>query len=138
MFTLKLSFRGHVYLEIKLPWSCLSGNQASVVMFTLNLYLRLALTYLKENDHLYSDVVINVGQILSSLLSLTEPVDTSDHETSADDVASSQIQESENQLDAHRLGAHETTLACNMSQSEDLTIAPGKGKQPISTAKYLF
>ena len=44
----------------------------------------------------------------------------------------SQIEENENPLDAHRLGAHETTLISNMPQSEELTIAPGEGKQPMS------
>ena len=108
----KLSFRGHVYFEAVLPD-----------------LVNLALTYLKDNNHLYSDIVIDVSQIPSSLLSLTEPVDNSDHDV--DDIGS-QIDERENPLDAHRLGAHETTLISNMPQSEELTIAPGEGKQPMS------
>ena len=60
---------------------------------------------------------------------MTEPVDNSDHDV--DDIGS-QIDERENPLDAHRLGAHETTLISNMPQSEELTIAPGEGKQPMS------
>ena len=106
----KLSFRGHVYFEAVSPD-----------------LVNLALTYLKDNNHLYSDIVIDVGQIPSSLLSLTEPVDNSDH-----DVDDSQIEENENPLDAHRLGAYETTLISNMPQSEELTIAPGEGKQLMS------
>ena len=108
----KLSFRGHVYFEAVSPD-----------------LVHLALAYLKDNNHLYSDIVIDVSQIPSSLLSLTEPVDNSDHDV--DDI-DSQIDERENPLDAHRLGAHETTLISNMPQSEELTIAPGEGKQPMS------
>ena len=75
--------------------------------------VNLALTHLKDNNHLYP----------SSLLSLTEPV--------ADDVAI-QIEENENPFDAHSLDANETTLISNTRQSEEFTIAPGEGKQPIS------
>ena len=107
----KLSFRGHVYFETVSPD-----------------LVNLTLTYLKDNNHLYSDIVIDVGQIPSSLLSLTEPVDNSDHDL---DDTGSQIEEKD-QLDAHRLDAHETTLISNMPQSvpqsEELTIAPGGGK----------
>ena len=108
----KLSVRGHVYFEAVSPD-----------------LVNLALTYLKDNNHLYSDIVIDVSQIPSSLLSLTEPVDNSDHDV--DDIGN-QIDERENPLDAHRLGAHETTLISDMPQSEVLTIAPGEGKQPMS------
>ena len=109
----KLSFRGLVYFE-------------AVSLDLVN----LTLTYLlKDNNHLYSEIVIDVGQIPSSLLSLTEPVDNSDHDV--DDIGS-QIEEKENPLDAHKLGAHETTLISNIPQSEELTIAPGEGKQPMS------
>ena len=62
-------------------------------------------------------------------LTLTEPVDNSDPEV--DDICS-QIEEKENPLDARRLGAHETTLISNMPQSEELTIATGESKQPMS------
>ena len=60
---------------------------------------------------------------------MTETVDNSDHDV--DDIGS-QIEENENQLDAHRLGARETTLISNILQSEELTIAPGEVKQPMS------
>ena len=108
----KLSFRGHVYFEAVSPD-----------------LVNLELTYLKYNNHLYSDIVIDVSQIPSALLSLTEPVDNSYQDVY--DVGS-QIDERENPLDAHRLDAHETTLISNMPQSEELTIAPGEGKQPMS------
>ena len=108
----KLSFRGHVYFEAVSPD-----------------LVNLALTYLKDNNHLYSDIVIDVGQIPSILLSLTEPVDNYDHDV--DDIGS-QIEENENPLDAHRLSAHGTTLISNMPHSEELTIAPGESKQPMS------
>ena len=75
-----------------------------------------------------SDIVIAVGQIPNSLLSLTEPVDNSYNDV--DDIGS-QIEEKENPLDAHMLGAHETTLISNMPQSEELTIAPVECKQPM-------
>ena len=81
---------------------------------------------------MYSDIVIDVGQIRSSLLSLTEPVGTSGHESIVDYVAPSHFVEIENPLDAHRLGAHETTLTSNIPQSEELIIAPGEGKQSMS------
>ena len=106
----KLSFRGHVYFEAVSPD-----------------LVNLALTYLKDNSHLYSDIVIDAGQIASILLSLTEPVDNSDHDV--DDIGS-QIEE-KGSLYAHRIGAHETTLISNMPQSEQLTISPGGGKQPM-------
>ena len=70
---------------------------------------------------MYSDIVIDVGQIPSSLLSLTEPVGTSDHESI---------------VDAHRLGAHETTMISDIPQSEELVIAPGEGKQSILNDQY--
>ena len=108
----KLCFRGHVYFEADSP-----------------ALENLALTYLKDNNHLFSDMFIDVGQISSSLLSLIEPVDNYDHDV--DDIGS-QIKEKENPLDARRLGAHETTLISNMPQTEQLTIAPGEGKQRMS------
>ena len=82
----KLSYHGHAYFEAVSP---------EVVTSALN--------YLKENNHLYSDIVIDVGQIPSNLLSLTEPVGTTfDHESIVDDVAPS-LEEIENPLDTHRL-----------------------------------
>ena len=62
---------------------------------------------------------------------MTASVDTSDNRIVADDGAI-QIKENENPLDAHCLSAHETTIISNMPQSEELTIAPGECKQPIS------
>ena len=108
----KLSFREHAYFEAVSP--DLSN---------------LALTYLKDNNHFFSDIVIDVGQILRRLLSLPEPLDNSDHDVGA---IGSQSEEKQKPLDAHRLGAHKTTLVSNMPQSEQLKIAPGEGKQPIS------
>ena len=79
---------------------------------------------------MYNDIVIDIGQNPAKLLSLTEPVETSNHETVIDDAAT-QIEENENPLEAHRLGAHETILISNMPQSEELISAPGEGKQPM-------
>ena len=64
-----------------------------------------------------------------------EPVDNSGHDV--DDIGS-QIEEMENPLYAHRLGAHETTLISNMPESEEMTIAPDEGKQPMSILNYQF
>ena len=55
---LKLVYRGHVYFEAVSPD-----------------LVRSALQYLKLNNPLYSDIVIDIGQIPENLLSLAETVE---------------------------------------------------------------
>ena len=54
----KLVYRGHVYFEAVSPDA-----------------VRSALQYLKMNNPLYSDILIDVGQIPEYRLSLAEPID---------------------------------------------------------------
>ena len=112
----KLSYYDHVYFEAVSP----------------EFICKLSIDLFKRNNHLYRDIVIDVGQIPSSLLSLIEPVGTSDHESIVDDLAPNHFEEIDNPLENHRLGAHETTLISNIPQSEVLIIASGKGKQPMA------
>ena len=83
--------------------------------------MRSALQYLKSNNPLYHDILIDVSQIPENLLSLEEPIDIpievetetafSDNDNNAED--------SHNPLDNDRLGATETMLLTNVPQPED-------------------
>ena len=114
----KFAYRGHVYFEAVSPES-----------------VHTALEYLKCNNPLYHDILIDLSQVPESLLSLTEPIDipieigTENYLTVDSDNI---IEDSENPLDRDRLGATGTMLLSNVPQAEETTITPGEGVQPVS------
>ena len=75
----KLCYRGHVYFESAQPE-----------------LIHKALTHLKENDVLYSDISISLGIMSNNLLSLSD--DDSDEELENIDT----LEEVENLPDLHR------------------------------------
>ena len=114
----KLCYRGHVLFEPVRP---------DVVKETLN--------YLKQNNSLYSDIEINIGNIPLDLLSLDEiPIVREDSPDSHPDQ-SNELEEIDNPLDRYRLGANDSalipTIPCQINE-EDITIAPGEGIKPLS------
>ena len=112
----KMVYRGHVYFEAVSPD-----------------LVRSALQYLKLNNPLYSDIVIDVGQIPQSLLSLVEPVEIPlEIEVESHTSDCPNADEDANPLDDFRFGASETMLVSIIPQAEDLVIAPGEGMQPMS------
>ena len=113
----KLVYRGHVYFEAVSPdlvWS--------------------ALQYLKLNNPLYSDIVIDIGQIPENLLSLAESVEIPIEIDVENDASNSPNipEDADNPLDNFRLGTTETMLISNIPIIEDLVIAPGENVQPMS------
>ena len=113
----KLMYRGHVFFEAVSP---------DVV--------RSALQYLKQNNPLYCDIEIDIGQIPDYLLSLAEPIDIPIEVEVDNDVPYSVNipEDADNPLDNFRFGATETMLVSNIPQVEDIVIAPGEGIQPMS------
>ena len=85
-----------------------------------------ALTYLKENNTLYSGIYINLGNMPNNLLSLSD--DDSDQESENIDTQ----EEVENPLNLHRFNFQETLFIPNVLSSKDVNIAPGEGNQPTS------
>ena len=105
----KLCYRGHVYFESVRPE-----------------LIHQALTYLKENNALYSDISINLGNMPNNLLSLSD--DDSDQESENIDT----LEEVGSPLNLHRFNFQETLFIPNLLSSEEVNIAPGDGKQPTS------
>ena len=105
----KLCYRGHVYFESVRPK-----------------LIHQALTCLKENNALYSDISINLGNMSHNLLSL--PDDGSDQEPENIDT----LEEVQNPLNLHGFNFQETLFLRNVLSSEEVNIAPGEGKQPKS------
>ena len=111
----KLTYRGHVYFEAVRPE-----------------LLNQTLMYLKENNPLYSDVSVDIGNIPDNLLSFTN-----------DDIPglSGTVEDSEeieNSLDVHRFNFQETLFVPNSLPGEEISIAPGDGKQPTSILSDTF
>ena len=106
----KLSYRGHVYFEAVRPES-----------------IHKALQYLKHNNPLYSDIDIALSNIPNDLLSLSSDVNVPESETS-----SNSLEEDENPLDLYRFNSQETMFIPNIMTSDEISIAPGEGKQPKS------
>ena len=113
----KLVYRGHVYFEAVSPES-----------------VRSALEYLKQNNPLYQDIHIDIGQIPENLLSLSEPIDIPIESAPENNNLNTKNipEDTENPLDNDRLGATETMLLSNTPQPEDAVIAPGEGNKPMS------
>ena len=114
----KLSYHGHVLFESVRP---------DVV--------QAALSYLKQNNPLYNNVIININNIQINLLSLNEiPIL---REEEVDDLTNQadNLEEVENPLDQYRISANDSTLIptipCEINE-ENITVAPGEGLKPIS------
>ena len=105
----KLCYRGHVYFESVRPE-----------------LIHQVLTYLKENNALYSDISINLGNIPNNLLSLSD--DESDQESENIDT----LEEVQNPQNLYRFNFQETLFITNVLSSEEVNIAPAEGKQPTS------
>ena len=93
------------------------------------------LNYLKQNNSLYSDIEINIGNIPLDLRLLDEiPIVREDSPDSHPDQ-SNDLEEIDNPLDQYRLGANDIalipTIPCQINE-EDITIAPGEGIKPLS------
>ena len=94
--------------------------------------LNQALMYLKENNPLYSDVSVDIGNIPDNLLSFAN-----------DDIPGlirtvEDSEEIENPLDVHRFNSQETLFVPNLLTGEEISIAPGDGKQPTSVLSDTF
>ena len=81
-----------------------------------------ALTYLKENNTLYSGIYIDLGNMPNNLLSLSD--DDSDQESENIDTQ----EEVENPLNLHRFNFQETLFIPNVLSSEEVNIAPSERK----------
>ena len=110
----KLCYRGHVYFEPVRPGIVVS-----------------ALEYLKANNPLYKDVTID-SNYSGENLSL-EDIRNSESGKCEPDLT--QLEETENPLDEYRAGANESSLTSivpHQINENDITLAPGEGKSPIS------
>ena len=81
------------------------------------------LLYLRQNNA-YSDIEIVLDNIPSDLLSLSTE-NNNDKTLERSDF----LEENQNPLDFHRFNSQETIMISNSSTSEELSIAPGEGKQ---------
>ena len=106
----KLNYRGHVYFEPVCPET-----------------IFLALLYLRQNNALYSVIEIALDNIPSNLLSLS-----AENENDKALEKSDCLEEDQNPLDIHRFTSQETIMISNSPTSEELSIAPGEGKQQRS------
>ena len=103
----KLSFRRHVYFEPVCPKS-----------------LYQALLYLKENNPIYHDTSTNMNNIPNELTDLTE-LDSSPETENL-------LVENDNPLYSYQCNSQESILIPNTPRIEEISIAPGEGKQPYS------
>ena len=114
----KLMYRGHVYFEPVRPH----------ILFQL-------LNFLKENNPLYNNVLIDLNLVSRELLYFNDD-ETSDipqfslsrHETS------NEMEEEDNPLDEHRTSSNETIMASKIPiqvHDDTVTVAPGEGQTPI-------
>ena len=133
----KLEYRGHVYFE---------GVRPEFVAGLLE--------YLKLNNHLYSDVIINAQNIPNELINLNRAGNSIDFQICCDPLLTEQnliekpipvviendeeeLETIENPLEAFRFSSDETMLMSHMPSSNEidneiLTLAPGEGKNPLS------
>ena len=125
----KLEYNGHVYFES-----------------VRSQFINDLLHYLKINNHLYSDISINIENIPRNLLSIRDTGDTNEHSdmtfetliSSIDNPIPIQLEDgqelelTENPLDEYRTASNETLLIPNIPQTvyndECINIAPGEGK----------
>ena len=85
--------------------------------------------YLKGNNPLYSDVSVDIGNIPDNLLSYHIPEPRGTAEDS---------KEIENLLEVHRFNYQETLFVPSLLTGEEISVAAGEGKQPISILSDTF
>ena len=110
----KLSYHGHLYFEAVRPES-----------------VRMALKYLKENNPLYRDIRIDVNNIPNELTEMTHTIQNNKQSSSLNNKDPCDGLEEENPLDSYRFNSQETMFVLTTS-SEEISLAPGEGKQPTS------
>ena len=94
--------------------------------------LNEALMYLKKKNPLYTDVSVDIGNIPDNFLSFAND-DIQGTIATAEDLV-----EIENPLDVHRFNTQETLFVQNLLTREEISIAPGDGKQPTSILSNTF
>ena len=112
----KLSYCGHVYFE---------AVQSQLI--------HQVLMYLKQNNSLYCDIGIGLENIPNRLLSLSENSDNHQEFDKADT-----LEEDGNPLDLHRFNSPGTMFVTNTTTAEEVSIAPGEAKEPISILNDKF
>ena len=85
-----------------------------------------ALTYLKENNTLYSDISVNSSNIPNNLL----PFSNDDSDQVSENIDAQE--EVENPLNLYKSNFQETLFMPNVLSSEEVNIAPGQENQPTS------
>ena len=111
----KIEFKGHVYFEPVCPEN-----------------VRSALLFLKVNNPLYKDVVINMDRIPQELRTFDQD-EQIDIEIEQDlEQNSTEIETDRNPLDEFRQACTESCAVPNISHDESLfEVAPGEGKSPF-------
>ena len=107
----KLIYRGHVYFE-SVPQDVVKEG----------------LHYLKQNNNLYQDIIIEEAQISGEFLCLQ-------YDQSSTCTEIDELKEQGNPIDDCRVGANETALISVVPSeidSENVTISPFEGKKPMS------
>ena len=87
---------------------------------------------MKENNVLYSDIIIDLDNAQNDLLSL------SDNESDRELENLETLEEEENPLNLHRFNFQETVFVPTIISEEEVSIAPGEGKQPMSILSDKF
>ena len=83
--------------------------------------------YLKQNNSLYYDIGIALENIPNDLLSMSENSNNHQEFDKADT-----LEEDENPLDLPRFSSQGTMFVPTMTTAEEISIAPGEGKEPTS------
>ena len=117
----KLMYTGHVIFEPVRPEK-----------------VELLLEYLKVNNHFYKDIVIDTDNIDPDFLSFGDNEDLEAEDENYDRNRNELLEEVENPLNKHCIGANETalisTVPCQLSD-DDIVISPGQGKKPLSLTR---
>ena len=115
----KIEFKGHVYFESVRPR-----------------FVEIALNYLKEHNHFYSNVLINLDNINRDLLCLSDIesiVEKGEYEIVVENENDEHL-ENNNPLDLERTNSDEMCVIPNIYDGSQnvLDIAPGQNKTPKS------
>lgn len=118
-------------IVIKLKRKLICKDHAFFELVSSNL-LNQTLTYLKENNPLYSDVNFDNGYIPNNLLSFADDNNPGPNETAEDS------EEIENSLDIRRFNYQETLLVSRLSTGGKISVASGDEKQPAPVFSDVF
>ena len=91
---------------------------------------------MKEYNPLYKDIDIQINNIPTEFVSIREPDAATDFTDNMSNNFSEE--EDENPLDRFRFNSQETLLISNITSPEEVSIAPGEGKQPSSILSDKF